>query len=318
VRGRGLFTSLDSRTVAGCARCVRRKGAFATARGFFNGLPSLGGLIAAPLYTVLNVKQLMGNADPAIVESLIRKAGLDPNEVRLDADGLVPAERRRLDIASFVASRLVWAEGPRAPKAFERALAHINALLECKLTRGRIGEILFDSRSVAAPVWMLSIEERAMLMTWLRELALADGPLTAKMSAAIHHVANALGYSKLDIAELFQRMAHTGRGPRGAEDAKRSAGANASSASGQEQKQDDPRTRRQRRMREDLEKARVLLGVTPTATYGEIERAYRTIIAACHPDRAGLDVRLQRLFTQKSQEITWAKDVLRRSFQAAS
>jgi curved DNA-binding protein CbpA len=42
-------------------------------------------------------------------------------------------------------------------------------------------------------------------------------------------------------------------------------------------------------MKEDIEKARVLPGVTPTATYGEIRRAYRVIIAACHPDRAGLD-----------------------------
>jgi hypothetical protein len=319
VRGRGLFTSHDTRTVAGCSRCVRLHGALGIARDLFNGLPSLGGLIAAPLYTVANISRLMDHADPATVEWCIRQAGLDPDEVRLDADRLVRAERRRLEIACFVASRMVWAEGHRAAKGFERALTHVFLLVEGKVPRPRIGELMFELRS-ATPSWTLSKEERAMLLHYMRDLALADGPFTAKMSAAIRVVTDALGFTQSDVGELFYQINEAVCGRRGAEEAKRnsSAGAGAGARAGQENTQEDPRAGRQRRAAEDIEKARILLGVTPTATYGEIERAYRVIIAACHPDRAGLDARLQKVFTQKSQQITWAKEVLRRSYQASS
>ncbi len=130
------------------------------------------------------------------------------------------------------------------------------------------------------------------------------------MSAAVHLVANTLGFSGHDITELFKEIGYAARGTSGAEEARREARAKRRARKGISSSQDDPRARRQRRMREDLEKARILLGVSSTASYGEIERAYRTIIAACHPDRAGLDPRLQKLFTEKAQQITWAKEAL--------
>ncbi len=316
IRGRGWFTSLDSRVVAGCSKCVRRASRRGIARAAFTGLGSIGGLFAAPYYAVRDLRELSRPARQETVESLIHQAGLDPNTVRLDADGLVPRERAWLDVAAFVCATLVWAESCCAPKAHEIAVVYLCDAFKGKLSEKRIREILFVKRTIVYPVCSLSPAERAPYARLIRNLALADGPLTAEMSAAVHLVAKSLDFSGHDITELFKEIAYAARGTSGAEEARREARTNEARAKGSQQHQDDPRARRQQRIREDLEKARILLGVSSTASYGEIERAYRTIIAACHPDRAGLDPRLQKLFTEKAQQITWAKEALRRSFQA--
>jgi hypothetical protein len=317
IRGRGWFTALDSRVVAGCSKCVRRASRRAIARDAFRGLGSVGGLFAAPYYAVRDLRDLSRPPRRETVESLIHQAGLNPDKVRLDVDGLVPRERARLNIDVFVCATLVWAMSQCAPKAHEIAVAYLRDAFKGKLSDKRVREILYVMRVVADPVCLLSPDQRAPYARLIRNLALADGPLTEQMSAAIHHVASTLGFSGYDITELFREIGYAARGTSGAEEAQREARAKHSSANGnQQQHQEDPRARRHRRMREDLEKARILLGVSSTASYSEIERAYRTIIAACHPDRAGLDPRLQKLFTEKAQQITWAKEALRRSFQA--
>jgi hypothetical protein len=71
-----------------------------------------------------------------------------------------------------------------------------------------------------------------------------------------------------------------------------------------------------RRGRDDLDRARSVLGVTASAAYDEIVRAYRANIAIWHPDRAGLDAAKALEFTHKAKELTWAMEALRRAMQA--
>jgi hypothetical protein len=316
IKGRGLFTALETRTMAGCTPCVRRHSLNAVARGLRGGFGSLGGAFATPLYAARDVRDLFRPPRTETVETLIRQAGLDPNVVRLDADGLTSVEHQRLQIAAFVCGTIVWAEPGRAIKGFVMAMGYIRDALEGKLTDTRIAEVIAHAYGAPAPTCVVTDQTRAVMARWIRNLALADGPLTPAISAAIYLVANTLGFSKNDITELFKEIGYAARGTSAAEEAQREAREKASRAHEEQRRREDAGSRRQRRLREDIEKARILLGVSSTATYGEIERAYRVIIAACHPDRAGLDPRLQKLFTEKAQQITWAKEALRRSFQA--
>lgn len=63
----------------------------------------------------------------------------------------------------------------------------------------------------------------------------------------------------------------------------------------------------------DVALARVILGVSATASYAEIQSAYRLLVSRWHPDRAGLDPKAQAERTRKTQELTWAMGILRRA-----
>jgi hypothetical protein len=287
-----------------------------------HGIWSIGGIIAMPLIVIVDLRALALEADVAFTENVIRRGGVEPHLVRVDADGLTIADRARLYSAACSAAAIIFTSDRSAPKGTAAAQRHLRDAWAGRLSAARLDQILHEARGKQSPPAERSAAERALLYALIRNVVLADGPLTPLLRWELSNLVADLGFTDPEVARLWKeigfmepepaRPRYQERRQKEKEKAKSHGNAGAG-ANGGRAKDHDTGQRRPRRNSDDLDKARVLLGVTPSATYAEIEKAYRTIIAACHPDRAGLDPRLQKIFTAKAQEITWAKEALRRA-----
>lgn len=131
--------------------------------------------------------------------------------------------------------------------------------------------------------------KRTLLM-FLVSLALADGQLHAAEHDALLRIGGLLGYAAPAVEELL-RMAtaqghfHSGAGPGAAPEG-------------------------------SLDDAYAALGVNRDATDAQIKRAYRKLMSENHPDKLssrGVPEEMMRLATERSQEITTAYDMIRKS-----
>jgi len=331
VRGRGLFTSLDRHVVFGCERCVRRAGFGSALVTMRDGTWSLGGVIAAPCAALLDVMRAYGLRDRTLVERLLREAGLEPMLVRLDEDGLVPADRAKLNTHLWICARIMWADGAPRAKVRDEAIQFLIYGTEGRLKRARLEQLLTQAGTKLAAHRAIAQDERATLYRLVKRLVIEHGEFSAAMSSAVHEIAALIGLSRHDLTELLREIteslrasaaskagASAGAGARanaGSSSGPKS-GANSGAKSGPHGDANAGRRRHRPVSAEELAHARAVLNVSSTATPEEIERAYRTVISIWHPDRAGLDPRRQKEFTVRSQEIMWAKEALRRAAQA--
>lgn len=356
IEGRGLFTSLEHCTLAGCGECVMREGFAVAGRVLLHGLWSLGGIIAAPGAVLMNVYRLFQAPNQRLAERLIREAGLDPDAVRLDEDGLVKRERLELHAAASGCARVVWADRRCAPKALGMAQQHLARMTGGRVPPHKLGWLLLDPGAVPMGRYDFDPLTRSTLYRLFKQLATADGPASARMYEVLREVMNKLNFQPNEITDLLLEVglasrteeqkraeararahANANAGARAGASAGAGAGSgsgggagqssgggssqsgpnpgaggNGGAGSGQDRSGRAPRTGR-----DDLSRARAVLGVSANASWPEILTAYRTSISIWHPDRAGLDPRRQREFTLRSQEITWAKDALRRAANVA-
>ena len=130
----------------------------------------------------------------------------------------------------------------------------------------------------------LNYSERLQLLSFLVEIAKADGHVSQEELNALYEIAQYMGMSASEV----DSMLHMGRsgGSRG--------GSSSSSSSGV-----------------SLEDAYKVLGISPNATNEEVKKAYRKLALDHHPDRVsalGEDVR--KAAEKKFKEINAAKDII--------
>ena len=140
--------------------------------------------------------------------------------------------------------------------------------------------------------WQMDYSLRLQLLSFLAEIARADGRVTADEIAAMKEVAQVMGLSAEDVESVLAMGSFNNDYQR------RQSGGGARTETPAQQ----------------LANAYKVLGIAPTATNDEVKKAYRQMALKHHPDRvATLGEDVKRAAEKKFKEINEAKDLIYKS-----
>jgi uncharacterized tellurite resistance protein B-like protein len=251
LHGMVLAARYGSRTVIGCGPCVRSKGRDIALTNALAGWWCVPWGLGTPFVILQNAAELSRRPDPRIVDAVLRSAGVDPEEVRLDSDGFTTEQRRLLGAAGHVLATAMWADGRAAPAEHGRALAILQQFAGSRLTTERAEALLEEGRHWEGSLSALPLEIRHSLLAMAIDIALADGPLAMVEIAMLHAVADRLGFAPGIVKTMLDDLT----GKRSADEATQGS------------------ARRRRYNHEATERAAAILGVARTAGLIEIKQA---------------------------------------------
>ncbi len=140
--------------------------------------------------------------------------------------------------------------------------------------------------------WQMDYSMRLQLLSFLAEIARADGRVTADEIAALKEVAQVMGLSAEDVESVLAMGSFNHDYQR-----RQSGGSTRTETPAQQ-----------------LANAYKVLGIAPTATNDEVKKAYRQMALKHHPDRvATLGEDVKRAAEKKFKEINEAKDLIYKS-----
>ena len=141
--------------------------------------------------------------------------------------------------------------------------------------------------------WQMDYSLRLQLLTFLAEIARADGRITADEVSALKEVAQVMGLSEQDVESVLAMGSFHHHDYQN-----RQNGGRASTETPAQQ----------------LANAYKVLGIAPTATNNEVKKAYRQMALKHHPDKvATLGEDVKRAAEKKFKEINEAKDLIYKS-----
>lgn len=289
-----LVARYGTRTIVGCAQCVRQKSVRELAVNAVGGWWCFPWGIATPAVIVQNLILVLLGSRANEVEAVLRAAGIDPSEVKLDQSGLTREQRRLLRAAGHVLVTVVWADGKIAPKEHAQALTILQQFAGGRITPERAAHFFHDGQTWTGDLSALDFDLRETLLQMALDIALADGELALPEIAILHDLAKRLGFPPKAVESMLDQV--FGRRPAGEP-----------SGSSRESRQ-----RRRPAGVEEVARAAAILGVAVTATMVEVKQAWRSAMMRYHPDRSRGDRNLEAEFTKRSQEINWAHDILKR------
>lgn len=289
-----LVARYGTRTIVGCAQCVRQKSVRELAVNAVGGWWCFPWGIGTPAVIVQNLILVLLGSRANEVEAVLRAAGIDPSEVKLDQSGLTREQRRLLRAAGHVLATVVWADGKIAPKEHARALIILQQFAGGRITPERAAQFFHDGQTWTGDLSDLDFDLRETLLQMALDIALADGELALPEIAILHDLAKRLGFPPKAVESMLDQV--FGRRPAGEP-----------SGSSRESRQ-----RRRPAGVEEVARAAAILGVAVTATMVEVKQAWRSAMMRYHPDRSRGDRNLEAEFTKRSQEINWAHEILKR------
>jgi DnaJ-domain-containing protein 1 len=281
-----LVARYGHRTFVGCQSCVRRESFKSLIISGLAGWWCFPWGLGTPFIIVQNLWETCRPTSPRAVEDTLRKVGMNPDDLKLDALGFTRIQRRLIDITAYVLNSAIWADGVGDPREHARALSILQQISAGKLTPEQAAARLASVRQWEGKLNQLSFEMRQTLLTIALDVVTADGVISLPEMAMLHELAERLEFPPSSVDELLNRSSR-----------------NDSAA--------DDRTQGNF-FGADISKAATILGVRSDSSLIEIQSAWRQVILRYHPDRAAGDTEKQRDFTHRSQEINWAKDVLTR------
>ncbi|MEN8259380.1 MAG: co-chaperone DjlA [Pseudomonadota bacterium] len=260
---------------------------------------TFGFLMGGPLGAVLGAA--LGHQFDVGMEGLEHGEGVD----------FSPGDRQRTQMAFFTATfstmgHVAKADG-RVSEAEIAVARHVMAEMALNEEMRRAAMRLFnEGKSPAFPLdaaldqFRRECRRRTTLMRMFIEIqfqaAVADGMLHPGEERILLHICGKLGISRLEYERLKAILMAQ----------QRFTGGNYSRQRGAESAKRQPR----------LEDAYAALGVSPTATVGDIKRAYRRLMSQHHPDKLvakGLPEEMMKLATEKTQMIRKAYEAIRKA-----
>jgi DnaJ like chaperone protein len=292
-----LFARYGEKTLMGCRECVRKKGLETFGINLLGGWWCIPWGLGTPFVALQNLLSIFQAALPNTIETVLRNAGLNPAELRLDSEGFTADQRRLIDGACYVLASAMWADGSVAASERQRALAILQQFSDGHLDEHAAGRRLDLGREVKVELLTLPFELRETLLHMALDVALADGQLAMAEIVMLHGIADRLGLGSGAVEALLDEIMGTT--------------SHQERASGQQRRTRAPH-------HDDIGRATIVLGVHAHASMHEIKQAWRQLIIKHHPDRAGKDKKAEAEMQVRAKEINWAYNVLQTHATARS
>ena len=283
LRGYVLFARSGHVTLIGCSPCVTARAKKELWINLLAGWWCVPWGIFTPGVVLQNIYAILTSASQRDLEDALRRAGVDPEDVRVDSRGFTGEQRRMLDAAYAVLGRAILADGRVDRRELDLACAIIQRLTNFRIARDEIIDSLLLSDPASVRFHWFDSSYRVALLRMAADVASIDGFVADSEVQYLRRVARALDLEEEFVEALLREVRGLGPGaphPREADD--------------------------------DLARALACLGVSNPFDILEIKAAYRRMMLRYHPDRAGGDRQTQERYLRIAQEINWAYDYLLR------
>lgn len=273
-----LFARYGSKIFVGCKKCVNEQ-----VRGSL-GLSAVGGWWCFPWglgtpFVILQNLWLLVAPDSSLqstMDEVLAAAGMDREELELDADGMSREQRRLLTNAYRVMASAIWADGNADPREMARAVEIIISFTGGAVGEGTARDELLRSKDLFPEVESASHESKADLFRMAADVVAVDGRVEPREAEYLRGLGDWLELPD-DFIENVLSLLH---GLPGGEGVRAS----------------DPA----------LLRACEILGVEASTPFVELRRRYRTLMMTHHPDHAGAERQKQDEAAVTAQQINWA------------
>lgn len=283
IRGYVLFARHGHITMIGCSTCVAGEVKKQLWINLAAGWWCFPWGVFTPFVVVQNIFAILSSGSDQQLEQALRRAGVDPDDVRVDARGFTGEQRRMLDAAYAVLGRAILADGRIDPRELDLACAIIEQLTGHRIGRDEIVDSLLLSDPASVRFDLFDVSYRVALLRMAADVATIDGVLATSEVEYLRRVARALDLEDKVIEGLLREIRGEDR-----------AGSGAGRYDG------------------DLARALECLEVSNPHDILAIKAAYRRMMLRYHPDRAGSGAETQAHYLRMAQEINWAYDYLLR------
>jgi len=276
VQGLLFVTRYGSRRHVGCSRCVRNKVVGNIFEVLFIGWWSMWGILAAPFVLLQNLVVLLAGSSESLLRAILRDAGIDADEVAVDAFGRTKEQRLTADAILDVLVEAAWSDGNASPEEI-RLAADIGArMLGDTFTLDEIVARLHEPARAVIPESMLRNPDRVIVLRAALAVLVADGVLAQRELAFLSDLARRLAIPASILERVLRDAGLGGRGEP----------AHAAT--------------------DVLQRAGAILGIPPTAKPKEAKAAHRREAMKHHPDRAGPDPSAVKRANARMAELNWA------------
>jgi uncharacterized tellurite resistance protein B-like protein len=179
LRGWVLMARYGTHTHLGCVPCVREKVRNATILNLLAGWWCFPWGIATPFVLIQNILAAFQRADDVLTDEALRSCGVNPNEVRLDAEGFSQEQRNMVDAAFALLSGTIRADGIQDIREFDVAVAILRTLTADRLTDAAIQQKL-RTPGGKFNVRLLDFDQRISLVQMMLRVIAADGAVSPK------------------------------------------------------------------------------------------------------------------------------------------
>src|SRR5690606_9950891 len=264
LRGLILAARYGTMTLVGCTECVNQRAWKELLVNLAAGRWSFPWGLATPLVVLEELAQISLPSPVQAIEDALRRAGLDPDDVRLDSRGFTGEQRRMLDAAYAVLGRAILADGRIHQREVELACAIISHLTERRIPRDEIVDALLLADPEVIAYERLTPAYRLALLQMAVDVAQSDGLVSPDEGKFLRLLARMLGIGDAALDDLLRR-AEARHSP--------SAGRGANPP--------------------ELARALACLELSDATDVLAIKAAYRRMMLRYHPDRAAGDERRQ-------------------------
>lgn len=276
-----IFARYGVITLVGCRSCIRKA---IIGRLILN---ALGGWwcfpwgLGTPFVIIQNTFELFRPPNIVLLKKKLIENNISPEDVIYDIDGLIREERIMVKAACIILSDVISKIEDKYEYNQKRVVQHLKALTNNRINEKRITQMILNS-PLTMNFKLLTPEYRLVLLKIVLDVLGLEGRLSTEKVAIFYEMTNKLGFSEVLADTLLGRT----------------------------NDENDSKSSQFDHNQEDLNRACLVLSVTPIANSLELKKAFREMMLRYHPDKAGKSPQKIAEYTSKAQEINWAYQFL--------